>query len=114
MCHPWLSRHPFSQYSLTGSTWLMYGVRNSPGTRPTCYVSDDYDDYDSTAAGAGAGTRRRRRHGGGGSGEEVSVSLLYSRIKDRPNTPHPCVQEKKHHAKKREWVPDSADIQKYR
>ena len=36
------------------------------------------------------------------SGEEVSVSLLYSRIKDRLNTPHPCVQEKKHHAKKEE------------
>ena len=36
----------------------------------------------------------------------MSVSLLYSRIKDRPNTPHPCVQEKKHHAKKREWDPD--------
>jgi len=48
------------------------------------------------------------------SGEEVSVSLLYSRIKDRPNTPHPCVQEKKHHAKKREWVPNAAGIPKQR
>ena len=30
---------------------------------------------------------------GGGSGEEVSFSLRYSRITDRLNTPHPCVQE---------------------
>ena len=27
---PWLSRHPFSQYSPTGSTWLMYGGEIHP------------------------------------------------------------------------------------
>ena len=30
---PWLSCHPFSRYSPTGSTWLMYGGGNSPSTR---------------------------------------------------------------------------------
>ena len=38
------------------------------------------------------------------SGEEVSVSLLYSRTKDRLNTPHPCVQEEA--PCKTKWVPE--------
>jgi hypothetical protein len=37
---PWLSRHPFSQYSPTGSTWLMYRGDIHPVLyQATCYVS---------------------------------------------------------------------------
>ncbi len=43
---PWLSRHPNSQYSPTGST--RFDVRGgiSPTTRPTCYVSKHTMVYD--------------------------------------------------------------------